>query len=1066
MSTIAMNCRRRLLGGAAVGLCAPAVVLAQTALAQQQDPGALQPVDEAEELEEIVVTGSRIRRSNLDMPVPVMSVDAEDILRSGETDIGNLLQEIPSLIGSVTTDTSNVIGAATGTSTLNLRNLGTERTLVVVNGRRHIAGIVGEQTVDINTIPTALVERVDVLTGGASAIYGADAVTGVVNFILKDDFEGVDIRSQAGISDEGDAEDYFVSVTAGGNFGDGRGNAWVNAEFNRNRPVFQPDRVFAAGGPVFDFDRGVRRDEEASEVTNTPDVQDFFGTDPDAAVSFQPNETFAISSAAGRITIPLAAGGALEVGPNGEPLPGGDFFFGGLFFNGPGTLRNFDPGLAAGGANGIGGDGIPNITNLGILTPETDQLNVNANVKYEFMPELRLFMETKFSFSDTQSGKGGVNTFNDFIPIQGDNPFIPTELQSVIDDAAAAGLGPGQILITRDQLDRNVANTSDADRLTIRVVTGFEGDIGTNWNYELSYNYGRAEADVANSRNRVEDRFFAAVDAVALSEDDIAGLPVDAAIQAVRPGVDEAMTITGRDAQVGDIVCRSSIDPEAEPPVASFPTPREGFLTFDPGPGSPCVPVNIFGANTISQAAADFIWQRTVNDIQLEQHVVSGFISGDTSGFFELPHGPISLVAGGEFRREESRFFPDSLNENELIFAGGTMPTTGAFDVGEGFAEVSIPVLADLPFAQQLTVDGAVRLSDYSTIGHTTAWKAVGLWEPTQDIRIRGGFSRAVRAPNVTELFQPQTVAFFFPDDPCDEDFIGAGTQFREQNCRALGIPEGFDDPNTARFEGVSGGNPDLAEEEADTFWIGGVITPRWIPNLSVSIDFYDIEITDAISTIDAQEIVDNCVDAPTLNNEFCELQQRDPGTLALSFIEQVEQNVAAFETRGIDFQVRYTQDLADLGLDDWGSLTFNVVGSHVLDRTRFQFQRFPDEPTREDGSFFDPEWAVNMDTTWNWQALSLSYQLRFQSSQLLPGLDFEEIAAFQANNPGLPFADPQETGNAFVHDINVNYQLLDDLRVYFGVNNLADRDPFRASVTRPVSGIGRFFFGGFTLQY
>jgi outer membrane receptor protein involved in Fe transport len=1035
-----------LLSTATVALFATGVgITAATA----QDAG----TDDEDDFEEVVVTGSRIARKDLVAPSPVVTINAEAITQSGETDIVNLLRELPALIGSgLATNSAGAI------STLNLRSLGTNRTLTVVNGRRHVGGVSGTSNVDISSIPTSLIERVEVLSGGASAIYGADAVTGVTNFILKDDFEGVDTRAQYSISDSGDAENYYASITVGGNFDGGKGNAVVAVEYRRQEGLIGLDRSFAGPG-------------QASQVNVTPEIAEAFGLNPENSITFLPGETFNISSAAGQIAI--FNSGQLSISDDGTPFFGGP----GLFFNGPGTLRNFNPGLDAGGTNGIGGDGILNNTGFGRLVTPGDRFNVNANANYEFNENISFFIESKFSYVDAQS-VGAVNTFNDFIPIRRDNPFIPTELQTLLDQAEAAG-GPvftsadnASIFITRDQLDDTVRNTTDTDRFSFRAVAGFEGNITDSWTYEVSYNYGRTESNIRSSRNRFDDRFFASVDAVALTQEDIDALGANQ-IQAIRPGSSEAIGITGSSAQVGDIVCRSSIDPDATPPVASFPSTREGFLTFEPGFGSPCVPTSIFGTNAINQGAADFAFQSTLSDIAIQQQVISAVIAGDTSDWFELPAGPIGLVVGFEYRDEDSSFQPDSADRDDLVFGGGTQPTVGEYSVTEGYGEILIPLLSDQPLAKQLNVEAAYRYSDYSIGGSapnsfTTDTYKFGLtWRPVDELLIRGGYSRAVRAPNIGELFDPQQVAFFFPDDPCDSDFIDAGSEFRAANCAALGIPAGFDNPNTARFEGISGGNPELDPEVSDTYTVGFVWTPSSIPGFNLSVDYYNIRIDQAIAPIDDQDIVDGCVDAESLDNNFCALISRDPVTLGLNGLTQITQNIAALETSGIDFEASYSFDLADIIDGDYGTIRTRLIGNRIIDRDDFQFQDFPDQVRRIRGLLGVPTLNLNLSTTWNYEKVSVNYQIRYQSSQNLNGVDFEEISDFLTNTQGNGvFADPSRTGDAFIHDISASYQILENLGVNVGVNNLGNRKPFLSSINTPVSSIGRLFYIGFNAQF
>jgi len=1059
MSTIAMNCRRRLLGGAAVGLCAPAVVLAQTALAQQQDPGALQPVDEAEELEEIVITGSRIARaSNLTTPNPVTIIGSEDILKSGETDISTLLREIPALHQSLPANESSRNGAPAGVGQLNLRGLGTERTLVLVNGRRHVAGVPGTASVDISSIPVALIERVETLTGGASSVYGADGVSGVVNFILRDDFEGLDYRSQFSISEDGDGEEIFLSATGGTNFADGRGNAVVSAEWTHSEEIDVADRSFAGSGL-------------ASRMPNSPELAAALGLDPEASNVFATRRTLPVSSKFGIIWLQDDAT-AFDTGfvnlfldPGNIPtIPGTDIPVAQVVDE-TGTLREFNPGeIFVNPFNAVGGDGIPTSPDIGFLQPEIDRVNVNGNVTYDIHDYVNLFVESKFTFSDTRQ-KFQVNGFNDDIPIALDNPFIPSALRDQMDALMAQGITP-RITVSRDNLD--VPSTSQADQYSFRVVAGLEGQFDNGWEYEVSYNYGQTERDFTNTSARVEDRLFAAIDAVALDAATVANLNDilgGNTIQALRNGVDGPVSIaSAEDAQVGDIVCRSSIDPDAVPPVPPFPDTRAGFLTFDPQDGQ-CVPTSIFGSGVTNPAAADFIFQNATENSELNQQVVSAILSGDSADYFALPGGPLGFAIGFEYREEKSQFEPSNFETGGLLFNTVTTrsePVRGRFDVWEVFGEASLPLISDQPFIEDLTIDGAVRFADYSTVGDTLSWSFGGSWAPVQDIRLRGTFGRAIRAPNINELFSPpQPIFINADDDPCNANLIDAGSEFREQNCLEL-VGPGFDSTQfvSAFITGRAGGNPDLEEEEADTITIGGAITPRWLPGFSGTVDFWDVEIEDAIIVVDGLRIIENCVDAPTLDNQFCDLVQRDPEFGFITFFESGEQNIAALEARGIDFTANYSFDLAELGIGSWGSMNIGVIGTRTLRRNDFEFQEFPEEVDKQLGEFTFPKWILNVNATWSFQEFSLNWQTRFRSKQLLPGVENADLES----NP--LFTRPFSSGTAWVHDLSASYNILEGLQVNGGINNIADRDPFLASLTRPAGFRGRFFYLGVKGQF
>ena len=1007
--------KRRFLAGAAVGVSVPVLLLAQSALAQSQ---AQADETAGEEIEQIIVTGSRIKRTDLTSPNPVTVVDSTQILASGETDISTLLREIPALHSSLPANQSDQNGAPSGVGLLNLRGLGTERTLVLVNGRRHVAGVPGTASVDISTIPVALIDRIETPTGGVSAIYGADGVSGVVNFILKDDFEGLDYRAQGGITDDGDGAEYFLSATGGFNFDDGRGNAVVNVAYTHNDKINVADRKFAGLGL-------------AGSIPNSPELAAFLGVNPDASNTFAPNLTLPVSSRFGIIWL-QDADDFFDPGFINLLFPGATV--GGFpvaqIVDETGTLRPFNPGdIFVDLFNAVGGDAIPANPNVGWLQPDINRVSVNANIKYQITDGLTFFTESKFAYTNTHS-LDQVNGFNDDIPVSLDNPFIPDALRTQIDSLIEQGITP-RITVSRDNLA--VPSETASDRYMFRIVTGFEGEFANGWTYELSYNFGRFQNNDDNLKARVEDRYFAAIDAV-------------------------------RDPDTGKIVCRSDLDPTAEPPVAPFPDVRTGFLTFAPGDGQ-CKPFSVFGFMPIGPEAEAFIFQKVTDTSKLTQQVVSAVVTGDSQDFLTLPAGPIGFAGGFEYREEKSDFNPSGLEKAGLLFNTVTTrsePVNGRFDVWELFGEVNIPLIEDKPFIKDLEIDGAVRYSDYSTVGGTTTWSVGGGWAPVDDIRFRSTYGRAIRAPNINELFSPPQPIFIQADfDPCNPNMINAGTEFREQNCLQL-VGPGFDSTNfnSAFVTGRAGGNPDLKEETADTLTVGAVITPRWVPGLTATVDFYDIEIDDAIIVVDPERIIENCVDAPTLDNQFCPLVTRDPVNGNITFFESGEQNVAKLKASGIDYQVRYNFDLADAGIENAGTLDVGVSGTRFLKRNDFEFQEFPDQKDKQLGEFTFPRWLVNLDVTWSYDAFRLTWQTRYESSQLLPGVENEDLASDPL------FADPTSTGNAFVHDVSFNYDLLDNLQVYGGVNNVADRKPFLASLTRPAGFTGRFFFLGVTGKF
>jgi len=1014
----------------------PLLLLAAPGIAYAQDADTAEPENEREV---IVVTGSRLATdSTLQAASPVVALGGEDIRTSGEIDVAALLRESPQLNASLPASFSAFNGTPLGASLLNLRNLGEERTLVLENGRRHVSGIEGTGSVDVNTISTALLERTEVLTGGASAIYGADAVSGVVNFIMRDggSFDGLEFRGQGGISSEGDAEEFFLSVANGFETGDGRGNIVFAMEYQQTEPIFAGDRDFMGLGRQFLSPNGPALEE--------------LGVDPRFSNAFIPNVRLPISSAAGVIALGdgfasafsevVGSGGAAGCDVLGAAaIPTCQIFD-------DGTLRAYNPGdIYLGPFDASGGDGVPAEPDDELLLADSSRFIFQSAVEYEVNPFINVFADGKYVITETQESNQ-VNGFNDDIPISLDNPFIPAALRAQVDALAAEGLDP-VIAVSRDVLDTAARSNPVAERKTFRGVIGVEGLIpALGFDYEVAYVYGRTDADIT-SRVRLEDRYFAAIDAV----------------------IDPA---------TGNIVCRSEIDPDATvPPSSPFPAQNDtfGITTFQPGEGQ-CVPVNIFGFNSISPEAAEFIFQPETSTNDIEQQVFTATIAGDTEQWFSLPAGPISFAGGYEWREESSAFQPGGFSAAGLTFGtiasngGATNASSGVYSVSELFTEVSVPVLSGLPFAEEVEIRGAYRYSEYDTFGDTDTWSVGGRWTIVDSFTLRATRSRAVRVPNIGEAFSPQfTVTLGAGSDPCNPQFIDAGTEFRRANCAifvgsALGDdPGAYDSTNfvSARIPDVSGGNPDLNPEEADTFTVGGVWRPSgefdgMLDGLIVTLDYYDIQIDGLIRSLSGFQIASNCVDLPTIDNQFCAQIDRDPTDGFITGFRSGQINLAAVETSGIDWRVEYAMPVpAFLGGPELGDLSFSSLGTHFLTNDEVRDVSAPDEVTDVLGELSRPEWIVNFNVDWDYQQWRLGWNGRFESSQLSSGVTNNDLES----DPD--FANIPETGSSFVNDFSVSYFLKDDFEIYGGVNNAFYVEPYVGATSRPASPRGRFFYLG-----
>lgn len=979
---------------------ATATILALPAHAQDVDPA---PVQTSADTDQIIVTGTRIVRPDLDLPSPVVSVSEEAIAQSGQTNITELLAQSPALYNSETNYDaagSQARFGGAGVNVLNLRNLGAQRTLVLVDGRRHIAGVPGESAVDINTIPISLISRVDVLTGGASAVYGADGVSGVVNFVMKDDFEGLEFRGQQGISDFGDAEETFLSGTAGTNFGGGRGNFAVSYEYRRQGRVGFEDRpVGKANAP-----RLVRNPDDIPDDPNIPDYVflnniTYYDSSPDGAVVVAYTPDFDLP--------PDFRGG-------GQPYDRGTF-------------------LPQSGFLGVGGSSTPIAAYQGDLQAKTNSHIVNAFTHFEISPALRLFAEGKYLHSSAFTIAQPSFDFYNFV--QADNAFLP---QSIRDAVASYGniadfYGVDGVLVSRDNFDLGTRNER-VKRDLYRAVIGADGDISDNARYELSYVYGRNDTSFVLENYRFTDRFFAALDAV--------------------------------DDGTGRIVCRVDIDGSGVVDPFNFGGAPQ---TFAAGDGS-CQPLNIFGEGVASQAALDFINVDLQNKYRIQQHVATGYITGDFGQFFTLPGGPVSFALGAEYRKEMSSFRPDPITKTpadidpttsvlaDLALLGDEV---GKFDVYEGFAELKVPLLADVPLAHRLEFGAALRLSDYSTVGSTTTWKVDGTYAPVRDVTFRATYSESVRAPNITELFAPTTGAFSRLSDPCSLNNLNNGTEFREANCAALLTGLGID-PATYDFDnsieasatilGSATGNDNLGQEEARTWTAGVVLRPSFLPRLAVTADWYDIKLTNAINTASLQQTAEFCVDSASLDNVFCDAIVRSTETGFVEDYRLQPQNVAFFKTAGLDIGISYAVPVKDGNLSFSGTLgyldklEFLPANAGIVDNDR--------------GEVGAPKWVGSADVTWFTPAFSLNYGLNYVGRQArFDSLDI-------ANDPDTVEAKYLYFGSRITHDIRAQWNVEDEkMAFYVGANNFTNEQPEMGSANTPVSFRGRFMYAGFKIR-
>jgi outer membrane receptor protein involved in Fe transport len=1069
----------------------------------EQLPGEIDTAepDAAARGQDIIVTGSRLARDpNAIAPSPISTVTSEDLTTAGNLDATATLRQIPALISSGTVaDSIERGGGGVGQATLNLRQLGSNRTLVLVDGYRHVSGVAGAQTVDVATIPSALIERVEVLTGGASAVYGADAVTGVVNYVLRKDFQGLELNLRSSVSSRGDGGALSADITGGRNFASGRGNLTLSAGYTNEQEVLLGDRDFTRNNgrannsttysnPLKRFQRG---DINATATPNFASRFRLGGPGPGSTrfpfgpliptaaqfATFFPGRTptpaeqalidraaaaplfvigadprFAISSGAGLIFRNDFDFFKADINSNGIPdcnesfIGRTGFGGGGCYVSTPGGgVKIYEDGIISTAQNQFGGDGAVERTNEASLIPGSERYHGNLRANFEFSSAAELFVDAKYARTNTTS-RNNYNTFYDSLLIFPDNPFIPAALQADANEA-------GGLRVSRDFLDLG-PNIQSAKRETYRLVGGLRGDLTSNLRYEIVGNYGRTDNEVTQGNSVRYDRLFASIDVV-------------------------------RGAN-GQPICRSDISTTPHPGSEIFPVIAPGFFTFRPGDGQ-CRPGNILaGEKSLSPAAVNFITTPTTDLFRIEQMVATATLDGDTSGFFNLPGGAIQFLVGGEYRKEKSksRFsdlelgllpagspagaagtFIGSVSPNQsLLFDAQTRTfnSGGEFDVREVFGELSLPIFKETPFFHELTLSGAGRYADYSTIGGAFTWNVNGIWAPIRDVRLRGTYSRAIRAPNIAELFSPAQGATFRPSDPCDVINQGA-TPNRRANCiaaaTALNIPNpaafiaNFSDPLTARFSGTSGGNPDLLEETATTWTVGAVVQPRFLRGLTLSADYYAIKIEDAISAVTAQDIVNTCYDNVTFPNQFCALFDRNgpsagPTTFGFRFLRQTQLNFGKIETSGVDFTADYRFNLGEhrFGLRVSGNWTekvdrfFDPVDTSLVNPGLL-----------ETGA---PEWAGLGTVSYDYRGFGLNYGLQYVGRQAV-------ASAIQIERINTEFGPAGFAPEYYIHNVAVSFDVDKRFSVTGGINNLTDKEPYIASSAYPVSGIGRLFFVG-----
>ncbi len=912
------------------------------------------PVDE----NFIVVTGSRFTNPNLEQASPVAVVTSDEINLRQPTVIEDLLREIPGVSPSIGAQVNNGNG---GSTFVDLRGIGSNRNLTLLNGTRIVpADLTGRTNIDI--IPIALLERVDVLTGGASATYGADAISGVVNFITKRDFEGAELSATQNITEEGDGSTQRIDLTVGGNFADDRGNATLSLGYTNRDTIFQGDRDFSL------FNLSSFSGNPGGSSTTVPSV----------------------------ITVPGTTGGTLQIAPDGNSL---------VPFNRP---FNFNP--------------------FNIFQLPLEQYRLFAQGSYEIVDNIDVFSEAMFVQSTNSTIIAPSGTFRNVLQTPLSNPFLNAGirnqicgLDTVVDnpevpaslgvqrrfsqaecDAAAVATDPNDPNYREVGLDfgrRFVefgTRNNEYESQLFQVKGGVRGDIVSNLQFEVFGAYGESEVDSRQSGNGTLSR-------------------LQQSIRATNPDT-----------------CTNT--------------------------ANGCVPINLFGPiGSLTPDVQAFLDVGNSGKTETSLTQVQGFVTGDFGFAFPTAVTPISVVVGGEYRKYEAGTSSDLLTQTpgEVLGNGAASPDSfGTYNVKEAFGELAIPLLED-SFIPELTLLLGGRVSDYSTTGTEYTYKIGGTATLLPGLQIRGNYQKVTRAPNILELFDPQTTGLDnFDSDPC----VGAAP-VNNANLRAIclaqGAPEGsigniIVDP-AGQVNVTGGGNPFLDSEDADTYTIGAIFQPDFVPGLSVTVDYYNINLTNAITNPTVDDVFANCFGAdfrtsPTGSaaDPACTAIRRNPATGNLfgsvattPGIPQVLTNQGQIKTDGIDVVFNYQREIgrALLGLNFAG----NWTNSNTFDAN----QNDPDNIIFECSGFFGsncgsiiPEYSFSQRTTLGFDDIALSLLWRY-----IDGVDLERSNFNDAGQA--PFLDEFESIPAeHYFDLSARFTVVENFQLTATVNNLFDNQP------------------------
>ncbi len=927
-------------------------------------------------VEAVVVTGSLISRRDFKSESPIVTIGAPAIAAAGQPSLDRAFAEMPQFSGAQGAaevgDAQGSLGFAGGQSYSDLRGLGPNRSLVLLDGRRLMASA-PDGSIDLNTIPTALVQNVEVITGGASATYGSDAIAGVVNFKLRTNFSGVEVNYQRGGTSHGDGATNQASVIVGGNFADHRGNAVFDFEYSDRAAVDGSSR------PFFASIRQLARPPEGIIAAGN------FG-------GGAPTITAVNSVLAGYAgTTPISGSGAYK-GAIGINTDGTVFTMNAA----PNCVQNYKGVGTVKGVN-ISANCVAAQVALGqyfaVQVPLT-KYNVFARSTYEFSDHISAYGQFNFSESSAldQTGPGSSKAANPLI-IPQNSPFVTGNpgLQSILASISPAPTGP--LILTK--LMTAFGNRVETYKYTVwQVQAGLKGDIpGTDLTWDVYGSLGRSQF-------------------INIGFGDISR----AAINSILGGTANA-------------------------------------------PGCSGFAWNALGNNPISAACLAYAG-RTDHSINTQtQKLVQGTLQGS---LFTLPAGRVRFAVGADYRATSFNYLPDeTLITNDSLAYGSVTAAAGHQNVKELFGELLIPVLKDKAFAEDLSLDLGYRYSKYDTFSGKNTWKADISWEPFSAVRVRGGYSVAIRAPSLQDLYGPASTGNLnigtTPNagDPCDVNSVfrtGSNGAKVQTLCSAQGIPAALLPTfsyGSVSVAGSDGSNSKLTPETAKTWSIGVVLSPKidspWVEGLQLSVDYYNINITNAVGSLQLTDILPRCFNSDgvsnpnySVNNAYCQRIGRDPLTGDIVTGKQGLFNFGTYSLDGVDTQLNWVIGLDELGAShNAGKLAVNTVVSYLAN---YKVAGLLGSPTLNyagsvgfggvGGDISHPHWKAATAFTYSNGPLSATLRWRF-----IGGMKHSNLVASPASTtPGVP-------AYSYV-DFDIHYALSHGVTLGVGVTNLGDKAP------------------------